>query len=296
MRRISIFICAALLLSTSVPSAQDATRAVLERAGVYVTEFQRRLSGVVAEETYRQDVRETQIGMRSSTRGGIAHRELISDLLLVRPEGSDRWIQFRDVFDVDGKPVRDRTERLTKLFLQPTSSTAVQVEQIVAESARYNIGNVQRTINVPTLALVILEPSIQRRFAFTRVSPVAPEIGRDLALLDGAWVIRFEELKSRDTIITTTAGRALPSHGRFWIEPATGRVLATELIAQDVALAGTIVVTYRADLLPGLLVPAAMRERYEERRTGVRTSGSATYGKYRQFQVKVDETIAPIKQ
>ncbi len=296
MRRISISICAALLLSASVPSAQDATRAVLERAGVYVTEFQRRLSGVVAEETYRQDVRETQIGMRSSTRGGIGHRELISDLLLVRPEGSNRWIQFRDVFDVDGKPVRDRTERLMKLFLQPTSSTAAQVEQIVAESARYNIGNVQRTINVPTLALVILEPSIQRRFAFTRVNPVAPEIGRDLALPDRAWVIRFEELKSRETIITTTAGRALPSHGRFWIEPATGRVLATELIAQDVALAGTIVVTYRADLLPGLLVPAAMRERYDERRTGVRISGSATYGKYRQFQVKVDETIAPIKQ
>jgi hypothetical protein len=296
MRRISIFICAALLLSTSVPSAQDATRAVLERAGVYVTEFQRRLSGVVAEETYRQDVRDTQIGMRSSTRGGIRHRKLISDLLLVRPEGSDRWVQFRDVFDVDGKPVRDRTERLMKLFLQPTPSTAAQVEQIVAESARYNIGNVQRTINVPTLALVILEPSVQRRFAFTRVNPAAPEIGRDLALLDRAWVIRFEELKSKETIITTTAGRALPSHGRFWIEPATGRVLASELIAQDVALAGTIVVTYRADLLAGLLVPAAMRERYDERRTGVRISGSATYGKYRQFQVKVDERIAPIKQ
>jgi hypothetical protein len=38
-----------------------------------------------------------------------------------------------------------------------------------------------------------------------------------------------------------------------------------------------------------------MRERYDIRRDASRLDGKATYGKFRQFQVKVDENIAPIK-
>ena len=38
-----------------------------------------------------------------------------------------------------------------------------------------------------------------------------------------------------------------------------------------------------------------MRERYDIRRGGARVSGIATYGRFRQFQVKVDERIAPVK-
>lgn len=127
-------------------SAQEPSVAtVLARAGAYVTGFQRLLSGVVAEEIYVQDVREptlSGISPRSGMRSGPMHRELKSDLLLVKPERADRWIQFRDVFEVDGQPIRDRNERLMKLFVDPSSSTAGQVEHIVTESARYNIGNV----------------------------------------------------------------------------------------------------------------------------------------------------------
>jgi hypothetical protein len=39
-----------------------------------------------------------------------------------------------------------------------------------------------------------------------------------------------------------------------------------------------------------------MRERYVERRNNTRIDGAATYGKFRQFQVRVDEKIAPIKE
>ena len=60
-------------------------------------------------------------------------------------------------------------------------------------------------------------------------------------------------------------------------------------------VAGTVVVKYQSDVVADLLVPVAMRERYVERRHNVRIDGAATYGKFRQFQVKVDEKIAPIK-
>ncbi len=129
---------------------------VLQRTGGYVVEFQRQLSGIVAEERYAQNVVATGNGL--SRNPAVLNRVLKSDLLLVKPAGADRWIQFRDVFDVDGSPVRDRSERLMKLFVEPSTSTAKQVEKIIEESTRYNIGKLQRTINVPVLALVILDP------------------------------------------------------------------------------------------------------------------------------------------
>jgi hypothetical protein len=294
----------ALIVAVAITAGGRSARAqepslstVLERAGEYVAGFQRQLSGVVAEETYTQDVREPIASgtvPRAPLRGSPIHRELKSDLLLVKPEKADRWIQFRDVFEVDGRPVRDRSERLMKLFVEPTASTADQAEHIVTESSRYNIGNVVRTINVPLFALLILDPQRQARFKFARTGSGAPSIAGDWKGDEGAWVIRYEET-GRGTMITTTLGRDLPSRGRFWIDPSTGRVLMSELVAEDTLVAGTVVVKYQPDVLAGLLVPVAMRERYLERRNNLRIDGAATYGKFRQFQVKVDEKIAPIK-
>ena len=268
---------------------------VLARAGAYVAEFQRQLSGIVAEEHYIQDARP---GVQQSLRmtiPSVSHRELKSDLLLVRPDGTDRWIQFRDVFEVDGRLVRDRDERLMKLFVAPSKSTAAQVEHIADESSRFNIGNLLRTVNVPVLALSVLELRNQSRFTFSRGTRARPPLGRDtVPLADDAWVVEFAETAAR-TIIRTANGRDLPVRGRFWLDPTTGRVLASGLIAEDVALKGTIDVQYQLEPALGLLVPTDMRERYEIRRDGSRVEGVATYSHFRQFQVKVDEKIAPIK-
>ena len=256
---------------------------VLERAGKYVTEFQRQLSGIVAEERYLQRAIPLQGYMGRS----VIFRELKSDLLLVKPAGADRWIQFRDVFEVDRKPIRDRNERLMKLFIQPSSSTKAQAERIVEESTRYNIGNLLRTVNVPVLALVILDPQNQPRFRFKRDGRASSD--------DAAWVIQYQEIEPL-TIIRTSNGRDLPARGRFWIEPDTGRVRRSELIAEDVTIRGEVTVEYRLEPGLGLLVPAEMRERYDLPRDRSRVDGTATYGRFRQFQVTVDEKLGPIKE
>jgi hypothetical protein len=95
-------------------------------------------------------------------------------------------------------------------------------------------------------------------------------------------------------MIRTDGEKDLPSKGRFWIDPATGRVLMSELSVENRNLRATIDVSYQSEPLLGLLVPIEMRERYEIRRDGSRVDGTATYGRFRQFQVKVDETLAPI--
>src|SRR4029450_11019356 len=109
----------------------------------YVAVYTRDFIGVVAEETYRQDVRGRAGGvdLRGFPTEGIRQaRTLRSDMLLVRAPAGDRWLQFRDVFEVDGKPVRDREERLAKLFLTPSPSAQQQVEDIKTPSPRYKIG------------------------------------------------------------------------------------------------------------------------------------------------------------
>jgi hypothetical protein len=85
------------------------------------------------------------------------------------------------------------------------------------------------------------------------------------------------------------ATKDLPAHGRFWIDPQTGRVLMAELRAADREVAGTIDVSYQSEPLLGLRVPVEMREDYVER--GSHITGVARYSKFRQFQVNVDEKL-----
>src|SRR5262245_44812095 len=98
------FVVILLVLGTAAPSAkEEPLKDVLTRAAAYVARFERDLSTIIAEERYVQDV----VGGRTPE-----HRELTSDVLLLRPAGSDRYVLFRDVFDVDGEMVRSRDERL----------------------------------------------------------------------------------------------------------------------------------------------------------------------------------------
>jgi hypothetical protein len=277
---------------------------ILHRAGAYVEDFQRQLSGIVAEETYVQEIVPT-LGMNA--RGErLQRRRLRSDLLLVRPEGSVTWVQFRDVFEVDGKPVRDREERLTRLFLTNDVSSAKQVQDIRTESARYNIGGIVRTMNVPVLPLSVLAPDSQPRFRFTvddrpganrrpTIGSTAVPATPNFKVTAEGWIVKFEEVEG-PTLVYTTAGRNIFSHGRFWVQPDTGRVLISEMITEDADVRGELVVSYQSEPLLGLLVPIELRERYRERVPRAPTiTGQATYSNFRRFDVSVEQSIRPIQ-
>jgi hypothetical protein len=295
---------AAIITTAAAIAQQEPTLdVVLGRAGVYVTDFQRQFSDIVAEERYVQDVK--AVGSRCDAAGYLTlnctneanqvHSELRSDLLLVKAGAAAEWLQYRDVFEVDGEPVRDRRERLTGLFLDPSASSAGQIARIRNESARYNIGDIVRNLNVPTFALTFLVPANQPRFKFRRTKERMPATVGPLSSAEGAfhvstdvWVIQYEEVR-RGTMIHTNHNKDLPSRGRFWIEPSSGRVLMTELVAENHEVRATLDVSYQSEPLVGLLVPIEMREWYDGRRNGSRIEAVATYGRFRQFQVNVDE-------
>ena len=268
-------------------SAQQSTlREVLSRAGAYVAAFNNNLASIVAEERYVQTW--SRPSVLPGTRGdAVTHRELLSDLMLVKPAPTPGWMQYRDVFEVDGVAVRDRAERLTKLFREPSASTDAQIRRILEESARHNLGDIERNFNTPVFALQFLETAHQHRFTFTRADARTPSSANQTTNDTGAfrvstevWVIRYEE-RVRPTIVHTTEGKDVPSRGRFWVEPESGRVLMSELVVGDRDRQGTVNVSYQSEPLLGLLVPIEMRERYEQRRGTSRIEGVATYGKFR---------------
>jgi hypothetical protein len=270
-------------------AAQEPTlRIVLARAGAYVADYRRQLSGIVAEEHYIQEV-QYQGGGHVPPGAQPERRELRSDLLLVKPAGSRDWLQLRDVFEVDGHPVRDRSERLTKLLYGSSGFAEGQIASIINESARYNIGSIQRTLNVPLLPLMFLAPGNQDRFKFKRTADRRPATTGEEPAPPGnfrvsteVWVLEYRETEPA-TFIRTPDGKDLSSHGRFWIEPATGRVLMSELINDNREVRATIDVSYQSEPLVGFLVPIEMREQYQGRPDGVRIDGTATYGRFRQL-------------
>jgi hypothetical protein len=112
---------------------------VIQRAVAATASFERTFAAVVADEHL---VQRDQRGMGRS----LSRREMRSDLLLVRVPGQDGWLPFRDVYEVDGRAVRNRTERLQKLFVDAPQTAVGAGTQITNESSRYNIGRVIRTI------------------------------------------------------------------------------------------------------------------------------------------------------
>ena len=257
---------------------------VLERAAAYVERFQEQLSQIVSEETYTQTVTDTT--RFTNTLLAQPTQRLRSDLILVRPSAGARFVELRDVFEVNGSPVRDREARLESLLRDPQGGA--RIERILQESARYNVGSIMRNINTPLMPLQFLDQSNQDRFEFKHVDKRKPVFSdaRDQAANDTGvfrvttemWTLEYRE-RGRTTIIRQPNGERLPVRGRFWIDPATGAVLISEMIADGGGVIATVTVSYQSEPLMGFLVPIEMRESYV--RSGERITGHAVYGRFR---------------
>jgi hypothetical protein len=205
--------------------------------------------------------------------------------------GARGWVSFRDVFELDGHPVRDRVERLSRILQSISPDSLEQARQIAAESARYNLDPVgtrlDRTINVPTTALLYLRAGNQSRSAFRLGKP--ERIGGVNCV-----TLQFTE-QSRPRLIRTSDDA--PAQGTFWIDmTAGGRILKTQLRMESAAARGlsvrsqTSVAYARVDELD-LWVPVAMDESYELPATRQIVTGHATYSDFREFKVTTSEGI-----
>jgi hypothetical protein len=269
---------------------------LLDRAGRYVAEYERAFRNIVADEDYEQRT-------STSASGQPDRRRTRSDLVFVRLAGPIPWASFRDVYEVDGSTVRDRSSRLLELFARPSRSAYDKAEAILAESTRYNIG-VLRTVNLPTLPLVFLLPRNRPRFAFSwREKPGAAEPA-EVAFREVATPTFIRNRKPDSESQAESRKLDLPADGRFWIN-ARGVVVRSELRLRT-GLSDTsaeLSTRYRPEPRLAMWVPEEMKEHYEFTGPNIPVSiashgnvfvldAIARYTNLRRFHVTTDETVA----
>jgi len=235
---------------------------ILHAAADYVAEYEEALAVVVGEEEYVQRLRVSCGGPVRET------RRLESDVVVVRSrEAGLPWFLFRDVYRVDGAPVRDRQARLEMLFLKGPEDAWERARAIAEEAARYNLGGSTRNYNVPTLVLAFLDASMQSRFSFERTGSSSLG-GHEFAR------ITFRE-SATPTIVRRPSGDGnVFASGSFLADPGSGVIARTELElsleGDGVATTSELVTRFRPDPSVALWVPEEMDEELEAQLVGRR--------------------------
>lgn len=277
MRRFAAaWVVLAMTMATSGAAAQSkelpAVADLLARVDNYLTTFAKAYAQVVAEEHYRQEMKPSRVsmGLTSTTR-----RDIESDVVAVS-DSTQAWLNFRDVYQVDRTSVRDRDERLAQLFLKNAGDPLAKARVIADEGARFNLGTVARNVNFPAMALTFLATDNQPRSKF-RV------IGRSTVGQINTVTLEFEETRRPTLIKSGTLD--LPVSGKFWIEPAGGRIMKSSLHFDSKEFGGDIEVTFGFVEKLELWLPIEMKDSTWGPREIV--TGRATYTNFRLFGTSV---------
>jgi VWFA-related protein len=228
------------------------------RTGSYVASVVNGLSNIVGQEAFtlsRPD------------------RRVSSDLLLVRYPGSQRdLLAYRDVIQVNGKPVAGRDQRLIDLFITPPGGLRERAQQIMADSDAH----VPSVFN-PMFALAFLQSAYQSQFELT-VNDAGPAWPREVK------AVTFVEVR-RPTVLRRGPldNIDVPTRGTAWIEEGTGRVLQTELEIGTGRSAPSMVTKFQLDDRLQVTVPVEMRTQNPD--------GIAVYSNFRRFGVETDSRI-----
>jgi hypothetical protein len=249
---------------------------VLDRLSAYLLQYETKVVELAADERYKQWIK------RRSGYGGdtVARRDLRSTYFLIRLPDGRAWFGFRDVTRVDKRDVSRPGRPMEQILGERTASAYEEALTVMRENAKYNIGDVYRTINLPLQALDLLHPEYRDRFEFRA-------IGRGSAAGQEAFIIQFQERPGfGPTLVTDGFGGEVLSYGRVWVEPASGAVLRTELSFKGSATRylreSSVRVEYQRDRRLQVLLPSEMEERY-----GLEIEvlhGVATYRNYRRFE------------
>ncbi len=245
---------------------------LLERVRAYAAHYLATMTSVVAHERFEQNISDRRNRSRSV--------DLRSDVLTLRLPGSGEPVWFRDVYEVDGRPVRDREQRLLRLLESNAPGALDAMRTIAAESARFNLGRVPRTTNVPDLVFsYLVAPPGHVALSSPRTATLA---GQRLI------VLRFEEAGT-PTVVRTASGGDTAGRGRIWVEPATGDVVRSEVILGDVRSSATTIVDFVRHPRIAVRIPGRMEETY--RTPSEYGVGTATYTDVRTFDVTTSEQI-----
>lgn len=266
-------LAASSLVSAEQPAINTSLKAVMARAVEYVEAYNPKMQNVLADEVAVQRV----IGASGDE---IATRTTRADFFLTYVPVDSTFIAVRDVRDVDGNAVEDPNNIRVLMERAPMWRT---VAIIAEKNSRFNIGNITRTFNEPTLALLTVTKKHRDRF----------KVDRAAVSKDGAprVTVRFKEI-DRPTLVAGTNGAPAFSSGEMIIDAASGRIEQTRFSFVLGTITAGIETVYAEDAKLKLWVPSVMRETYTQSAKGFEQTINcvSTYSNYRKF-----ETSAIIK-
>lgn len=244
---------------------------VLAAAARYVARFEDTFSLVLSDEQFVQDVAYFPALLHDARP---RHREMRSEMLFMRLEEEQRWMAVRSVQQVDGRIIPDSHARI-EVLLHDEGPRAARTRGLLDESARFNLGSIDRNISDATAVLRYLDPAMQPRFDFAVAGSETVHDRR-------AWKLGFTE-RQRPTIIQHN-GLDFPSSGWVFVAQDDGAVLGTVLTlsARDVHV--RIAADYTLNDELELWVPSRMEEQYlDPRSPGEAIHCVATYANFRRF-------------
>jgi hypothetical protein len=272
--RLSLALFAAAALTASIagrqPAPDTSVKAVTMAAAKYVSDYEQRLSFLLADEQSTQQVFD---GSGRET----ARRAMAGELFVTFLPADRAWISVHDTVEVDGRPLENREDLRQLLGREPVAGAA---RLLVNRNARFNIGTITRNFNEPTLGLLVLEPGRLDRFKFSRARV---DNDGDTQVV----TLRFHEV-DRPTLVRGVDGSYVFSNGELQVESNTGRVRRTFMQFAYGPVIAQLTTSYARDPKLDTWVPSVFAERYE-RSKGPREVifCDASYTNYRKFDVRV---------
>ena len=277
MQRALIVALAALLTTAPVPALAaeqgPALKVLLARIAQQVSQFKAEFSLIVGVEHYDQTQRTADARTRT--------RDLVSDVFFYRPESTGPAMTVRTVRQVDGRSIEASGDRIADALALPGSHRVEQLRALADSGARYNLGDLQRNFNEPTVALTFAASDFQPRFKFALE-------GREEVNGELLQRVNFSEVVRPTIIHDARSGTNIPSSGHLWASD-DGVIKRTELhvdTRRDTLV--DIRVSYSIDQRLGVIVPLSMDEdyRYKDKNTQriVFITGHAVYSDYRRFE------------
>ena len=234
------------------PSAGDLVTA----ATTYLKTYAQKVSGVTLEEELM--LTENAMATRSTP------QRISSTVTLLNVGGE--MMAMRDLYAVDKKPLREKESRITRVLAEPTPTTWMAAQQYSREHAIYLRANVVLWFSDPLLVTRCLT-------AHARTRPTFKVDGSKRMNGVQVYALRFQETdKEPASSILQMPSTPLVS-GRFWMEPATGRIHQTEFWSESKVHTVRVQVSYAPHEALGLLLPQSALHNFQTREEGTGMSG-----------------------
>jgi hypothetical protein len=150
-------------------------------------------------------------------------RQMVSDLIVYASQKEPKHVtEYRNIREVDGKPVKNQFERIEKLFerVSKADSPDKEIDRINRESSRYDFG--ARVIGYTIMNAIATWKSLRRFFKYEFA-------GRERVGEQELIVIKFEQTEVVENLGGLEEYRKLNvtgplMRGQYWLDPQTGQL------------------------------------------------------------------------